>query len=221
MSVALAAATSLSGCLRGSTADPAAVAAALFEARSTANSILIDATTLPTTGSGTYSGYAAGMIKDTALDSTGGPQQIGRHWVGDATFDVAFSSNSATFDGSIANILAKDDVDQRDAYTLYATGTQEEIATYLETFDQTTGSIAIKNGKLSPQVFNANYVTSDVSGGFTHNGDDLQFSGTGRGYFFGAEGQGLNVNAETNDALTITENGVSREGDFGATTIRE
>ncbi|MEC7763099.1 MAG: hypothetical protein VX874_14450 [Pseudomonadota bacterium] len=218
LATALVATTALTGCLRGgaSTADPAALAEAFLSARAEANTMLMENTTLPDTGGGTYSGTALGMIKQSSNS-----EQVGTHWAGDASFEVAFATNDATFDGSITGIIARADTDQRDAYTLYYNGTQEEITEYLEGFDSTTGSIQITNGRLSPQSFNANYVSSEISGGFNHNGSDYQFGGTGRGYFFGSNADGLNVNAETNDGLTITENGTTRAGDFGATTIRE
>ncbi|WP_292023253.1 hypothetical protein [Maritimibacter sp. UBA3975] len=222
LAIALTTTSMTAGCLRNgvaSVADPAATAALVFEARTNSRDLFMETTTMPTTGGATYAGYATGMIKDMALDSTGGPQQIGRHFVGDASFDVSFSSNDASFSGDITNILAKDDVDQRDVYTTYFSGSQQDIEDMISGFDPTTGSIRIANGALAPTATSPNAVASDVSGSFTHNGDTLEFGGRGRGFFFGADGEGLNVNAETNDGLTITENGATRVGDFGATTV--
>lgn len=215
----LVAVTCLSGCLGGapvSTSDPAALAAAFLSARAEANTMFSETTTLPEGGTGTYAGTALGMIKQSS-----NMEQIGTHWAGDANFEVTFATNDAMFEGSITGIIAQENVDQREAYTLYYNGTEQEITDNLASYDQTSGSIEIKNGRLAPTSASPTYATSDISGGFTHNGSDYQFGGTGRGYFFGANADGLNVNAETNDGLTITENGATRAGDFGATMIRQ
>ena len=60
-----------------------------------------------------------------------------------------------------------------------------------------------------------------VSGGFTHDGDELEFDGLALGYFEGDNYEALRVNGDTvSDELTITENGTKRAGDFGIQTVR-
>ena len=213
---ALAATTALSGCLRGTTADPAALAEAVILGRDARSDLIMQQTSLPQTGGATYNGFAAGMIKQNS-----NAEQVGLHWVGDASFDVAFAANDATFSGEIGNILAKDGVNQNDVLATYFGGTQQEVEDFLTGMDGTTGSIQITNGQLAPTSGSPTSATSDIDGSFTHSGSTYALSGNGRGFFFGANGEGLGVNAETNDGLSITENGTTRAGDFAAWTVAE
>lgn len=216
----LAASTALTGCLKpGSVLDAGATAALIYDTRAEARNLPMTNTTMPDTGGASYEGYAAGMIKDTDFDGSGMPTQIGRHFVGDAAFDVTFASNNASFSGEITNILAKDDVDQNDAYSAYFSGSADDIEAFLSTFDTTSGSIRFTNGKLAPTSNSPTAVTADIDGGFTHGSDKLDFGGTAIGYFAGTDGEVLFVNAETHEGLTITENGTPRYGDIGSTAV--
>jgi hypothetical protein len=219
-----AAVVSTSGCALlgigagGSTADPAATAALAVETRTEFNALNSGNTTLPTTGDANYSGFLSGVVKDTAM-TNGSPTQIGRMLVGDANFDVAFMTNDVDFSGTVNNILAKDEVDQTELYSVLTTGTAAELEALLDTYDGTTGELVFANGRLDTASGPTN-ITSDVSGTVTHNGDALAFGGTTRGYFIGANGEGMFINAETHEGLTITENGIDRVGDFGVRLVQ-
>ena len=217
---ALAAATSMSGCALfgigpgGSTADPVATAALAVQTRDDFNALASVDSTLPTSGEANYSGFMAGVVKDTQFTG-GNPTQIGRMLVGDANFEVAFMASDVDFSGTVSNILAKDETDQNEFYIALTSGTAADVQALLETYDGTSGELTFTNGRLDTPVGTTKNITSNVSGTVTHNGDAIEFGGTTRGYFIGANGEGMFVNAETHEGLTIKENGGDRFGDFG------
>lgn len=209
--------TMLSGCLGGtpSVLDAAALAELVVDTRSNTAPMLLETTTVPQNETATYRGYMGGVIKDP------GSNTRGTHYVGNAAFDVRFTNQDIAFSGEVTDIIARSGSELNDRYTTLQTGTKAEIEDMFDGYDTTTGTIRFADGKFVTGGVNPTQVTSKVSGGFTHEGTDYAFGGATNGYLFGADGEGLNVNAETSDRLTLTANGAAREGDFATVVVKE
>ncbi|WP_298496306.1 hypothetical protein [uncultured Maritimibacter sp.] len=216
----------LSGCSGTNTTglpsvlDAAAIADLVVETRTDVralNSATPTFANLPTNSSATYTGYAIGDIKTSSGATTA------RNWIGDASIDAQFTTNSVSFEGEVTNIVAKNNVragnQPGSIAETFATGTEAEIEAAVGDYESTIGSITIANGRFAPG--SQDRIRADVSGGFTHDGDELEFDGLALGYFEGDNYEALRVNGDTvSDELTITENGTKRAGDFGIQTVR-
>ncbi|WP_298494398.1 hypothetical protein [uncultured Maritimibacter sp.] len=171
-------------------------------------------TTMPTSGSATYTGTVTAWVadNDTATNA--------RVFAGEAEMTARFTNAGGSVTGRFDNFLAKDDVNKFALGNAIGAGDEAGVRDLLDGFSQADGSLTLSNGAIAAAEF-----TADLSGTLTHDGDRIAFGGTGEGQFVGRNAEGAKFYGSTTatgggNQITITENGAGRVGEVYANTTR-
>lgn len=195
----------LSACA-GSSGDgstPESVAQTVGEAIAALSDVGAAPATMPTSGSARYTGYATAFVKDTITD------QVGRQLVGNAIFTATFDASGGTVDGRLTDLLGKRNVNQTELFAAIQNGHAGDIEDVLADYTEASGDIALSNGDISGDRFEAR-----IDGTIRHEGAELRFDGRGDGSFSGDDAAGVQFTgiAGGSGNMTLTEDNALRAG---------
>tara|TARA_R100000322_G_scaffold9788_16_gene6320 strand:+ start:30397 stop:31029 length:633 start_codon:yes stop_codon:yes gene_type:complete len=191
----------------GGDATPEAVAKSVGDVITSLSDVGAAKATMPTSGTATFNGYATAFVKDAITDQTG------RQLVGDATLSARFSAAGGSVEGTIGNLLGRENVNQTELFSAIQNGNAGEIEAILGDYTQASGEI-----DLAPATITGAGFTTAIDGTITHEGDTLRFNGRGTGNFSGDDASGVQVTGIAGGAgdMTLTENGALKAGTLAA-----
>jgi hypothetical protein len=201
----LCAAFVLSGCLKG-TGLQGSLAEVVYDSITEVGEFENETTTMPTSGTASYTGSALIQMADSATDAN---QRV---MAGEATLDARFSAAGGAVSGSLQNFVGAKDVDMQAFNAAIYTGTVADIETQLADFSPVDGTIDVTADTSTGERF-----TVGFSGTLTQDGDTIEVGGTGAGQFVGADADGVKVYGGTTlngfgTQSTLSENGSAQEG---------
>lgn len=166
----------LPGCLGSSNS----LAQLLVDTVETMETFESQTTTMPTSGSATYTGSVIGFTAASTLATEA------RVIAGEAEMQADFTSAGGTVSGTLSNFQANDNVDRTALDTAINTGDTAAVDAIIDQFEAIDGEIAITDGVITGTRYVAN-----VSGTLTHGSDEITVDGKGSGNFAGTDADGI------------------------------